>query len=369
MKIVYSFILKANLITLNTKLRLKFKMYQYLFKPLLFKLPPELSHTLSLKGLAAANALNLIKYLHSQPYRERTLMGLKFTNPVGLAAGLDKNGDYIDALASLGFGFIEIGTVTPKAQSGNPKPRLFRIPKEQALINRMGFNNQGIDYLLQRVQKARYRGILGINIGKNASTPIEEAVQDYLICLQAAYSYASYITVNISSPNTRGLRTLQHGSFLEELLTALKHEQQVLAAQYQKQVPLVVKIAPDLDQAEIIELADTLRRFAVDGIIATNTTLSRSGMSACPKSQETGGLSGLPLAAQSTEVLRILRQELQGKIPLIASGGIMNAEIAQQKFDAGADLIQLYTGLIYQGPQLIKACLARAGIPLPQNKL
>ena len=282
-------------------------------------------------------------------------MGLKFKNPIGVAAGLDKNGDYIDALAKLGFGFIEIGTITPKPQAGNPKPRLFRLPQSRAIINRMGFNNKGIDVLIANVKKARYKGILGINIGKNASTPIENALDDYLICLQKSYPYASYITINISSPNTVGLRDLQHGEFLNHLLSGLKAEQTRLSDQYGRYVPLLVKVSPDLDHAEIHDLAATILRHQIDGVIATNTTISRETVN----SQETGGLSGAPLTTLSTSALHVLHQSLQGKVPLIGVGGIMNAQDAQAKFDAGADLIQLYTGLIYNGPFLLKSMMKK----------
>ncbi len=312
-------------------------MFYCLIRSLLFCLPPEVAHHLTLV------ALKLWPFHVKQMSRPKRVFGLEFPNAVGLAAGLDKNGDYIDALARLGFGFIEVGTVTPKPQIGNPKPRLFRLPKEQALINRMGFNNRGIDYLVERVKASQYRGILGINIGKNATTPLEKAPQDYVICFQKAAPYASYITINISSPNTQGLRSLQHGEFLENLLRALKAEQ----AKQAKYVPLIVKIAPDLTDDEVHELAQAFLKFKIDGVIASNTTIL----------PEKGGLSGSPLTQKSTEILRLFHQELQGKIPLIAAGGIMNSEDAAAKFAAGADLIQLYTGLIYAGPSLIAQCI------------
>ncbi len=322
-----------------------------LLRPLLFKLSPETAHHIALTTL---KYLPLFYHRHTAP---KTVFGLEFKNPVGLAAGLDKNGDYIKALARLGFGFIEIGTITPKAQPGNPKPRLFRYPKEEAIINRMGFNNKGIDYLIAKIKKAKYKGILGINIGKNASTPIEEALEDYLICLNKAYSYASYITINISSPNTVGLRELQHGKYLENLLAGLKTAQTSLAIQHKKHVPLLIKVAPDLTLDEVKTLAATFLQAGIEGVIATNTTVSREGI----HSQEAGGLSGAPLMQKSTEILSLFKQELQGKIPLIAAGGIMSEQDAEAKFAAGADLVQLYTGLIFKGPSLLTQCIKSLG--------
>lgn len=334
-------------------------MFYSLLRPLLFRLAPESAHHLALQGLNIAHRLRLANLFTHSITMPKDIMGLTFSNPVGLAAGLDKNGDYIDALAKLGFGFIEVGTVTPLPQPGNPQPRLFRLPQAEAIINRMGFNNKGIDYLIARIKSARYKGILGINIGKNASTPIENAKQDYLICLKKAFAYASYITINISSPNTSGLRNLQHGVYLQDLLTSLKTEQNSLQQRYQKRVPLVVKVAPDLSEAELIELADTFKRCNIEGVIATNTTIARTGVTNLLNANEQGGLSGRPLTGKSTGVLTVLRRELDGKIPLIAAGGIMTAADAQQKLDAGADLIQLYTGLIYHGPKLIQDCLLK----------
>jgi dihydroorotate dehydrogenase len=333
-------------------------LYQ-LLKPLLFKLKPEVSHSLSLKALQLAHHLGLTKALFPKPIRKpKQLFGLSFSNPVGLAAGLDKNGDYIDGLAALGFGFIEIGTVTPKAQDGNPRPRLFRLNQAQALINRMGFNNKGIDYLIERVKQSQYQGVLGINIGKNAATPIELALDDYTIGLKKAYHYASYITVNISSPNTTNLRQLQHGEYLNFLVAGIKLEQANLERKYNKKVPVLFKIAPDLTHQEVVELAECFLRHKVEGIIATNTTVSREGVESLHESKEAGGLSGAPLLSKSTATLKLLKQELKGQIPIVASGGIMNAHAAQEKIEAGADLIQLYTGLIYQGPGLIQDCLS-----------
>jgi len=332
-------------------------MFYQLLKPLLFWLPAEVAHSLTLKGLKLASCLHLINKPSVPPCLEKTVFGLSFSNPVGLAAGLDKNGDYIDALATLGFGFIEVGTVTPKPQQGNPKPRLFRFSKQQALINRMGFNNKGIDHLIKKVSHMKYQGVLGINIGKNASTPIEESVQDYVTCFKKAYPYASYITVNISSPNTSGLRQLQHGEFLTELLSTLKTTQVKLAANQKKYVPLLLKIAPDLTESEVTTLAQTAKEFHVDGIIATNTTLERFNL----KTSETGGLSGAPLAEQSLKVLKLLKQELGEEIPIMSAGGIMTPASAKARLDAGASLVQLYTGLIYNGPSLLAQCINTLG--------
>jgi dihydroorotate dehydrogenase len=288
-------------------------------------------------------------------------MGLDFPNRVGLAAGLDKNGTAIDGLDHLGFGFLEVGTVTPRPQPGNPKPRLFRLPAQEAIINRMGFNNAGIDTLLQNVARARYRGILGINIGKNFDTPIERAVDDYLICLDKAYPLASYITVNISSPNTKNLRQLQGASELDALLGTLKARQTELADRHGKYVPLALKIAPDLDAGQIVNIADALRRHRIDGVIATNTTLGREGVETSPLATETGGLSGGPLFDKSTELVRSLAQALAGELPIIAAGGITSGKRARAKLDAGAKLVQLYSGLIYRGPTLVAECVAATG--------
>jgi dihydroorotate dehydrogenase len=281
-------------------------------------------------------------------------MGLDFKNPVGLAAGLDKNGDYINALAALGFGFVEIGTVTPRPQPGNPKPRLFRLPEHQAIINRMGFNNLGIDHLLTQVKHSRHSGILGINIGKNFDTPIENAADDYLIGLRKAYTSASYITLNISSPNTKNLRQLQQGDEIKNLISALKEEQLKLQQEHQRYVPLALKIAPDLTTDEITHIAKLLLEFEIDAVIATNTTVARNRIADHPLAHEAGGLSGAPVREQSTFVVRGLAAELNGKIPIIAAGGILTAADAQEKLAAGASLVQIYSGLIYRGPQLIE---------------
>jgi len=274
-----------------------------------------------------------------------------------LAAGMDKNGDYIDALAALGFGFIEIGTVTPRPQQGNPKPRLFRLPEHEAIINRMGFNNLGVDHLIQQVKQAKFNGILGINIGKNFDTPIKNASDDYLIGLRKSYALASYITINISSPNTKNLRQLQQGDEIKKLLSVLKEEQLKLQQTYQKHTPLVVKIAPDLDHDEIIHIAQLLLEFNIDGVIATNTTISREAIEGHKHAEEAGGLSGAPVKEISTAVVAGLADELKGQIPIIAAGGILLAEDAQDKLEAGASLVQIYSGLVYRGPQLIEDIL------------
>lgn len=331
-----------------------------LARPLLFSMNAEIAHEITLKTLKAAYLTGIthliIPQLKESPV---TVMGLTFNNPVGLAAGLDKNGDYIDALAGLGFGFIEIGTVTPRPQAGNPKPRLFRLPEHQAIINRMGFNNLGIDHLLDQVNKSSYRGILGINIGKNFDTPIDRAADDYLIGLRKAYSAASYITINISSPNTQNLRQLQQSDESRKLIAVLKEEQFKLHQEHGKYVPIALKIAPDLTSEDITRLAKLLLEFEMDGVIATNTTTDRLMIGNHPLALENGGLSGSPVKSKSTAVVKSLASELDGKIPIIAVGGIMSAEDAQEKFAAGAQLIQIYSGLIYKGPQLIEDIVGR----------
>ncbi len=330
-----------------------------LIRPLLFTLDPETAHHVTLDALRAAYKLGLLPLLAKRPAdNPRTVMGLTFPNPVGMAAGLDKNGDYINALAALGFGFIEIGTVTPRAQPGNPKPRLFRLPEAQAIINRMGFNNHGVDALITNVKRARFQGILGINIGKNADTPIANAADDYLICLRKVYAHASYVTINISSPNTSNLRQLQGGDELDALLAALKMEQEKLAGLHGKYVPLAVKIAPDLDKEQIQQIAALLMRHHIDGVIATNTTLSREGVQHLPQHNEAGGLSGAPLRDPSTAVIRELATTLQGALPIIGVGGILCSTDALEKMRAGATLVQLYSGLIYRGTDLIAECAA-----------
>ena len=328
--------------------------YYPLVKPLLFKLDAETSHYLTLKLLKISHNCGLDKLLNPKMIaKPLTVMGLNFANPVGLAAGLDKNGDYIDALAALGFGSIEIGTVTPRPQPGNPKPRLFRLPEHLAIINRMGFNNQGVDYLLKQVEASQYQGVLGINIGKNFDTPIEKATEDYLICLRKAYLAASYITINISSPNTKNLRQLQQGEEIKKLLSALKEEQQQLQKQHNKYTPIAVKIAPDLSDEEVRHIAGLLMEFSIDGVIATNTTIERSAVQGHSLADEAGGLSGAPVKRKSTYVVARLADELQGRLPIIAAGGIMSHNDAQEKLDAGASLVQIYSGLIFQGPYLV----------------
>ncbi|WP_372598740.1 quinone-dependent dihydroorotate dehydrogenase [Amphritea sp.] len=323
-------------------------------RSLLFKLDPETAHDLSLNSLNLMSSIGL-----NSLFRIKTMslpvevMGIKFPNPVGLAAGLDKNGIAIDGMASLGFGFIEVGTVTPRPQPGNPQPRLFRIPERQAIINRMGFNNQGVDALLKNIEKSRYNGILGINIGKNFDTPVEKATDDYLICMRKVYDKASYITVNVSSPNTPGLRTLQFGDSLNELLAALKTEQARLAQLHGKYVPIAVKIAPDMSEEEFALVAASLKSYEIDGVIATNTTLSRAGVEDSPVAQEAGGLSGVPVRNAATKAIRILARELDGALPIIGVGGITNGFDAAEKIEAGASLVQVYTGFIYRGPELI----------------
>jgi dihydroorotate dehydrogenase len=329
-------------------------------RPALFRLDPETAHHLTLNSLKAAHSLGLSGIIAPRiPDDPRTVMGLIFPNPVGLAAGLDKNGDCIDGLAALGFGFIEIGTVTPLPQPGNPKPRLFRLPQAQAIINRMGFNNDGVDKLIANVQRANYRGILGINIGKNAVTPIENAADDYLACLRKVYAHASYVTVNISSPNTKNLRRLQDNDALDALLGTLKTEQQKLADIHGKYVPLALKIAPDMEAEQVSQIAQLLMAHRIDGVIATNTTLARDDVASLPHGEETGGLSGAPVRDKSTAVIRQLAAELQGALPIIGAGGMLSGADAAEKINAGASLVQLYSGLIYRGPALIgEACAA-----------
>ncbi len=328
-------------------------MLYTLLRPLLFKLPPETAHRATFYLIEQARKLGLLPG-HPFACQPRHLMGLDFPNPVGLAAGLDKNGEYLDALSALGFGFIEVGTVTPQPQPGNALPRLFRIPQAEAIINRMGFNNHGVDQLIDNIKSANYKGILGINIGKNFATPIEKAVDDYLICLRKVYDYASYITINISSPNTKNLRQLQNTEELENLLQQLKSEQKKLTGTYGKYTPLVIKIAPDLELEQIDALAGLLLKHQVDGVIATNTTLSRVGVEKFANAQQSGGLSGAPLAPRATAVIHRLQTTLQGVIPIIGVGGIMSATDAKDKIAAGASLVQVYSGLIYHGPNLVR---------------
>lgn len=336
-----------------------------LARELLFKLSPESSHELSIDLIGAGGRLGLNGLLTKRPAALPVkVMGLEFANPVGLAAGLDKNGDAIDGFAQLGFGFIEIGTVTPRPQPGNPKPRLFRLPEAEAIINRMGFNNHGVDHLLARVQAAQYTGVLGINIGKNFDTPVENAVDDYLLCLDKVYAHASYVTVNVSSPNTPGLRSLQFGDSLKQLLEALRKRQEDLAAQHGKRVPLAIKIAPDMSDEETIEVANALVEAGMDAVIATNTTLGREGVHGLEFADEAGGLSGAPVRDKSTHIVRVLASELKGRLPIIAVGGITEGKHAAEKIAAGASLVQIYSGFIYKGPALIREAVdAIAALP------
>lgn len=337
-------------------------MLYSLLRPLVFQMDPERAHHFTLNLIRRLDSLGLLSlmkpHVNASP---TTLMGLAFPNPVGLAAGLDKNGEYIDALAALGFGFIEIGTITPRPQPGNPQPRMFRLPQAEAIINRMGFNNHGVDALIENVKNARYTGILGINIGKNADTPIEKATEDYLICLRKVYPYASYVTANISSPNTKNLRQLQDSDELGGLLAALKEEQTKLADQHGKYIPIVLKIAPDLEGTQVKAIAELLLHYKFDGVIATNTTISRNAVQGLPHADEAGGLSGSPVRELSTAVIIQLAEHLKGEIPIIGAGGILKGEHAQQKIAAGAELVQLYSGLVYRGPALVKETLKALG--------
>jgi dihydroorotate dehydrogenase len=336
------------------------KLLYTLARPLLFTLPAETAHNLTLPALRRAAERGMTGMFRKPAPDPRTVMGITFPNPVGLAAGLDKDGAYIDGLAALGFGSIEIGTVTPRAQAGNPKPRMFRVPAAQGIINRMGFNNGGVDAFVANVQASRYyqdkQGVLGLNIGKNADTPIERAADDYLECLRKVYPYASYVTVNISSPNTKNLRQLQGASELDALLARLKTEQTRLADQHGRYVPLALKIAPDIDAEQIRDIAGALLRHKIDGVIATNTTLNRRDVERYRHGMETGGISGAPVFDLSNIVIRALKKELGKAIPIIGVGGVLSGSDAQQKIAAGAQLVQLYSGLIYRGPALVREC-------------
>ena len=328
-------------------------MYK-LVRPLLFSLDPERAHDIALASLDLAARLGLQKPPQSsQQIAPRTVMGLSFPNPVGLAAGLDKNAAHIPAMAALGFGFLEVGTITPRPQPGNPKPRLFRLPEAEALINRMGFNNQGVDVLLSNIRSCKHHGILGINIGKNLDTPIDRAAEDYLNAFRRVQGLASYVTVNISSPNTQNLRKLQGAAELKALLGALARLREECGRSQGRHIPIAVKIAPDLSEAELDDIADILLSEKMDAVIATNTTLSRDGVSGLRHSQETGGLSGRPVRERSLAVIQALQKRLEGKLPIIGVGGISDADSAKAALDAGASLIQIYTGLIYRGPTLI----------------
>ncbi len=336
------------------------KLLYTLARPLLFTLPAETAHNLTLPALRRAAERGMTGMFKQPAPDPRTVMGITFPNPVGLAAGLDKDGAYIDGLAALGFGSIEIGTVTPRAQAGNPKPRMFRLPAAQGIINRMGFNNGGVDAFVANVQASKFhqekQGVLGLNIGKNADTPIERAAEDYLHCLRKVYPYASYVTVNISSPNTKNLRQLQGASELDDLLAQLKAEQTRLADDTGRYVPLALKIAPDIDADQIQNIAGALLRHRIDGVIATNTTLSRNHVVGLRHGHEAGGLSGMPVFDLSNIVVRAMKKELGDEIPIIGVGGILSGADAKAKMDAGAQLVQLYSGLIYRGPALVREC-------------
>ncbi|QWD99598.1 quinone-dependent dihydroorotate dehydrogenase [Polynucleobacter sp. JS-Mosq-20-D10] len=333
-----------------------------LLRPWLFSLDPEQAHNITLSNLDRAERWGLLRHLSDQPAPDpRKLCGITFPNPVGLAAGLDKDGKHIDALGTLGFGFLEIGTVTPKPQLGNPKPRMFRLPQAQAIINRMGFNNDGVDACVKRVRNSAYwqnGGIIGLNIGKNASTPIENAASDYVTAMEAVYEVASYITVNISSPNTQNLRALQGEDMLRSLLQSLHIAREALSDRFGVRKPLFLKIAPDLEQNDIKLIADLLVEFKIDAIIATNTTIARDAVQGLEFGQEAGGLSGAPVRHASNEVVRSLKGYLADTIPIVGVGGIMSGKDAQEKIAVGASLVQIYSGLIYRGPKLISECAA-----------
>jgi dihydroorotate dehydrogenase len=333
-----------------------------IIRPLLFALEPERAHQLTFLVLDRLAQTRFGDWLtgprHLEPFE---LMGLHFANRVGLAAGLDKNGDHIDALGALGFGFLEIGTVTPRPQPGNSRPRIFRIPRRQALINRLGFNNNGLDAMIANLERSHYRGVLGINIGKNGATPQDEALSDYRECLVRVYPYASYVTINVSSPNTKDLRQLQGGDELDHLLGGLAEAREALSARHGKRVPLVLKIAPDLDEAQIERISEALVTHGMDGVIATNTTISRDAVAGEVNAGQTGGLSGAPVFEMSNKVIRSLREHLPAGFPMIGVGGVLSGRDASAKIAAGADLIQIYTGLIYRGPALIAECARALG--------
>jgi dihydroorotate dehydrogenase len=344
-------------------------MLYALARPLLFALDPEDAHRLTLWLADAARAARVLGWaarpVPAQPVRA---MGLEFPNPVGLAAGLDKDAAHVDALAALGFGFLEVGTVTPRPQPGNPRPRLFRLPRARALINRFGFNSAGVEAFAANLARARYRGILGVNIGKNSDTPLERAADDYAICLERVYPAASYVTVNVSSPNTEGLRALQERDALDRLLARLAAERERLAARHGKRLPLALKVAPDLGEAEIRAVAEAVRRHGFDGVIATNTSVSREGVEGLPQADEAGGLSGAPIRRRATRVLAALAAELGREVALIGAGGILSGADATEKRAAGAALVQLYTGLVYRGPALIAECVAALRAPAAEGR-
>jgi len=329
-----------------------------LARPFLFCLDAERAHDLALLSIETAYRTGLNPLLAAKPAPLPTqVFGLSFANPVGLAAGLDKNGAHIDALAALGFGFIEIGTITPRAQAGNPKPRMWRLPEHRAVINQLGFNNEGVDALVRNVERARYKGVLGINIGKNKDTPNERATEDYLFCLERVYARASYITVNISSPNTQGLRDLQEEETLRRFVGTLREAQERLAGQHGTRKPMLLKIAPDLSEAELDGIAQVLLTARIDGVICTNTTIDRSAIAGATHAEEAGGLSGKPLFEKATSVLRGMAKRFGAKIPLVGVGGILSGADAAAKMAAGANLVQFYSGMVYRGPELIRECV------------
>jgi len=328
-------------------------MYK-IIKYFLFLFNPEVAHHLVMKSLKIANYLGLLSFaIKKIQCKPRIIMGLNFDNPVGLAAGLDKNAEYIDCLSKLGFGFIEVGTLTPRPQPGNPKPRSFRLTKEEGIINRFGFNNDGIDKAIENIQKSKFEGILGINIGKNFDTPLNKAVNDYLVCFRKSYLFASYIVLNVSSPNTKNLRKLQEGDSLEELLKVIHEEQKILNKKHNKYVPFLLKISPDNTNLQLSFICKLLIKYKIDGVIATNTTLSRNGVGDSKKGNESGGLSGLPLKASSLKTLKFLKSRLNGRVPIIGVGGIMSGKDGKEKIDNGAELVQIYSGLIFKGHKLI----------------
>jgi dihydroorotate dehydrogenase len=332
-------------------------MYDIL-RPLLFKLDAETAHRATLYALGVAQRSNFAHWIAKPPADLPTkVFGITFPNPVGLAAGLDKNAEHLDALDALGFGFIEVGTVTPKPQPGNDRPRLFRLPRHEAIINRMGFNNAGVDALVRNVRRSSYHGVLGINIGKNKDTPNEKAVSDYLLCLTRVYELASYVTVNISSPNTQGLRDLQEEATLRRFISVLREAQERLGSQHGRRKPMLLKIAPDLGEAELDAIAEVLLHTGIDGVICSNTTIDHAAVADDPHGNEVGGLSGKPLFDRSTAVLAGMRRRLQGRVPLIGVGGILDGSDAAEKLEMGASLVQLYSGLIYRGPPLVAECV------------
>ena len=332
-------------------------MFYTLARKALFSTDPETAHELSMEGLRLGHRLGATRFLCSKRGHPVSCMGLEFPNPVGVAPGLDKNGDYFEALGDLGFGFVEIGTVTPRPQPGNPKPRVFRLPDAQAMINRLGFNNKGVDHLVRKVKNHQFKGILGINIGKNFDTPIENAADDYLHCLEKVYPYADYITVNISSPNTKNLRDLQGEDELDGLLGNISERRSELADEHGFCVPLAVKVAPDLEDETLPVIAEVVARHRMDAVIATNTTITRAGVEGMKHAEEAGGLSGAPLKLKADEMLSAFRTLLPENIALIGVGGITRGQDAVDKLKLGADLVQFYTGMVYRGPELVSECL------------